>query len=146
MRIMLVTSALVAVLVTQSAAQTTAPITGEVLTIYRQGQATPAVTPVTLNRATRTCGLAVLPITGTVPNPMAVRYADPAAPTTLDCEWRDPGNGVLAMLAADPSVVYEATLRYNSDAGATAESPRSNLFTRPGAVPASPARVRVSGL
>ena len=126
-------------------AQTTAPITGEVLTIYRQGQSSPAVTPITLSRATRTCGLPATPApSATVPNPLAVRYADPAS-LTLDCQWLDPGNGVLAMLAADPAVVYEATLRFNSDAGATPESVRSNLFTRPGAVPASPARVRVSG-
>lgn len=134
-------AALFAFVAISAEAQTTAPITGEVLTIYRQGQATPAVTPITLSRATRTCGLPATPApVGSVPNPLAVRYADPAS-LTLDCQWLDPGAGVLAMLAADPAVVYEATLLFNSDAGVTRESVRSNLFTRPGAVPASPARV-----
>lgn len=125
-------------------AQTTAPITAEVLTVYRQGQSTPAVSPVVLPRATRVCDQAIVPPpAGTVPNPREVAWADPANPATRDCEWTDPGNGVLAMLAADAAVVYEATLRFRTAAGDTAESPRSNLFTRPGVTPAAPARVSV---
>jgi hypothetical protein len=129
-----------------ASAQTTAPITGEVLTIYVQGVPSPASAPVVLPRAQIQCGQPVVspPPAGTVQNPLRAVWADPAN-LALDCVYTDPGTGVLAMLAADPSRIYEATLRFRTAVGDTAESPRSNLFTRPGVLPASPARIRIVG-
>ena len=133
-------AALFAFVAISAEAQTTAPITGEVLTIYRQGQSTPAVTPTTLNRANRLCNQEALPAsTGAITNPNVAEWDDPDN-AGRKCRWTDPGTGVLMMLALG-TTPYEATLLFNSDAGVTRESVRSSLFTRPGAVPASPARV-----
>ena len=129
-----------------ASAQTTAPITGEVFTIYRQGATTPAVGPLVLSRAAINCGAVPTPTpTGVASNPSMVRWANPSDGGATDCVYADPVDGVLAMLAADAAVVYEATLRYRTGIGDTNEGPRSNLFTRPGALPAVPARLRVLG-
>lgn len=119
-------------------------ITAEVLTIYRQGQTTPATAPIVLPRANIQCAqTTIAPPGGTVANPLRAAWPDPAD-ATRDCVYRDPGNGPLAMLAFDAAVVYEATLVFRNGAGDSAASPRSNLFTRPGVPPASPARLVIA--
>ncbi len=120
----------------------TATVTGEVMTIYRQGQTTPAVAPVTLPRANRVCAQTPVSVSGTVANPRVAAWPDPAN-GALECVWTDPGTGVLAMMAVDAAVVYEATLRLVTAAGQSPESPRSNLFTKPGTLAAAPAQFRV---
>lgn len=127
-----------------SLAQTTAPITGEVFTIYRQGATSPAAGPFVLSRPLINCGAVPTPTpTGIAANPTMIRWANPADGGATDCVYADPTDGVLAMLAADSAVVYDAALRFRTPIGDTNEGPRSNLFTRPGALPAVPARLRV---
>lgn len=131
------------VLVAGSAFAQDATITAEILTIYRQGQPAPSVAPVVLDRARILCdqparSVAVLP----VPNPTWISWPNPGNRGD-ECVYTSAAGDVLRMLAADPSVVYELTLRFRTAAGDSDESDRSNLFTRPGDIPARPGRPKV---
>ena len=129
-----------------ASAQTPGPVTTTVLTVYRQGQTVPAAAAYTIPQTQIQCGQPVVdPPAGTIQNPTQARWTDPAStPTTpLDCVWTDPGGGIFSMLSTDPAVTYEATLKVGNSAGMTVESARSQVFSKPGVLPATPARFRI---
>ena len=120
----------------------TAPLTGVLVNIYRQGSTAAAVAPVTIPIAAVFCDQPSTPASGASVNPTIMLWEDPAAPTR-DCRWTDTGTGILSMLAADPAVIYQGTIALVNAVGTGPESARSNLFTRPGLAPAAaPARLR----
>jgi hypothetical protein len=113
------------------------------LSIYLQGGTTP-VTTATLPASAFVCGQPVTPPqTGTVTNPTLVLIADPAAPSTADCRYVDPGTGPLLALPFNPTAVYEATIVAVNANGPSATTARSNPFSRPGTVPNVPGRLRI---
>lgn len=113
------------------------------LAIYLQGGATP-ISTFTIPLASAQCGQPTVPVTGTQINPTQIRWEDPAAPA-LDCRYVDSGTGPLLALPFNPTAVYDSTLRAVNTAGQSAESPRSNPFSRPGTVPSVPGRLRIGG-
>jgi hypothetical protein len=130
----------------EASAQTPGPITTTVMTVYRQGQPTPAAAPYTIPQNQIQCGQPVVnPPAGAIQNPTQARWNDPASTTAtpLDCVWTDPGGGLFSMLTTDATVTYEATLKVGNSLGFAQESARSAVFSKPGVLPAVPARFRV---
>jgi hypothetical protein len=120
------------------------PTTGYEFRIYAQGGAAP-ISSYAFLASEVTCGRPSVSTTGTVANPRYLRWSDPAN-GALDCVW-DSGatSGPLFSLPFSSSLVYEGSLRATNVAGAGSESARSNLFTRPGAVPGTLGNLRVTG-
>jgi hypothetical protein len=81
---------------------------------------------------------------GTALNPSTIAFNDPANAGKA-CLYTDPGTGVLGSLPFGAQA-YEATVVAKNTAGSSPESARSNLFTRPGAVPPAPQGLQIAKL
>lgn len=92
-----------------------------------------------------TCGQTpkVPPQSGTVVNPRKLIFDDPAAPTTADCIYTDPGPGGIFSSLPFGSTVYVATVAATNSAGTGPDSAPTGPFTHPGAPPAVLTGVRV---
>jgi hypothetical protein len=115
------------------------------VTIYRQGQTTPAIAPMRWSINQWACGqVTTPPPTGTVANPTTVRIPDPAD-GTRDCVLVNPQvSAMLSQLGFDPVNTYVGRGRYVNLVGAGPESPNSNPFTQPGTTPTvAPAFLRL---
>jgi hypothetical protein len=117
-------------------------LTGFVLDIYIQGGGSPTVSH-TIPLTEVDCTQARVAQTGTVSNPRYVRW-DSHIIATNDCLW-DSGatSGPLFSLPFSPTTTYEARLKGVNATGTGPASDPSNPFTRPGAVPAAPANLRI---
>ncbi len=90
-----------------------------------------------------TCGQTPkIPATSAV-NPGRVVIDDPAAPTTADCIYTDPGTGLLKSLPFSPAS-YTATATVTNSAGVSPLSATSLPFTRVGTVPGAPTGLRLA--
>lgn len=120
-------------------------VTSYTLKTYNVANMSAPVSTYTFPAAQVTCGLTRVATPPTVTNPTTVLWEDPADPAR-DCRWVDPGTGPLFALPFSPVTVYRSRLAAVNAAGTGPDSPDSlNSFTRPGAVPASPALLRLSG-
>lgn len=123
-------------------AQTAAPITSYELQVYLAGvdpQAGGAPLQTSAIPLTAlTCGLPIVPApVGTVVNPRFIRFADPANPTTADCQV----DRSTFLLALPLGTGYRGTLTALYVGGVTARSATSNSFGLASVPPAVPARV-----
>lgn len=118
-------------------------ITGYVLKLQTQAGAAVSTTPLALS--TVTCGVTpkAPPPTGSPTNPKKVIWDDPAAPTTADCIYTDPGTGPLFALPFG-ATAYLAVIDATNAAGTSPDSLPSNSFTRPGTVAPALTGVRVT--
>ncbi len=118
-------------------------ITGYVLKLNTQAGAAVSTTPLSLTAVT--CGVTpkAPPPTGSPTNPKKVIWDDPAAPTTADCVYSDPGTGPLFALPFG-ATAYLAIVNATNSAGTSPDSLPSNSFTRPGTVAPALTGIRVT--
>ena len=121
-------------------AQAVAPISGYELQVYLAG-VEPTIGLPTQTSAipltALTCALPVVVRPANVINPRFVRFADPANPTTADCQV----DRSTFLLALPVGTGYLGTLTALSSAGPSARSGPSNSFGLASVPPAVPARV-----
>lgn len=117
--------------------------TGYVLKLSTQAGAAVSTTPLALSAVT--CGVTpkAPPPSGAVTNPKKVIWDDPAAPTTADCVYTDPGTGPLFALPFGATAYLMVADVVNS-AGTSPDSLPSNSFTHPGTVAPALTGVRVT--
>lgn len=117
------------------------PITGVLMTIYRQGQTSPAVAPQVVPLSAFTCDLQTMPMPTSI-NPGGIAFADPNRPGRF-CSWQSPPNGVFSLIGYDRAQVYEFAASYVSDAGTGPQEARET-FSKPGVPPSvAPAQLRL---
>lgn len=118
--------------------------TSYTLKISNQGAAAPFTSAV-LPASGFTCGVTpkIPPFTTTSVNPSKVVIDDPAAPTTADCIYTDPGTGPILSLPFGTQI-YTSTISATYPAGPSPDSLVSNPFSRPGVVGSAPTGLRMS--
>lgn len=121
-----------------SAAQS---VTSYQLRVYLAGAASP-LTTFDFAAGAVTCGQPKAAASATVTNPTTVAWDDPGN-AALDCRWTDTGTGPLFALPFSVTNTYTSALVAINAAGASAESARSNPFSRPGSPAAAPVNVRL---
>ncbi len=116
-------------------------ITGYVLKLSTQAGAAVSTTPLGLTVVT--CGVTPKATVSSATNPKKVIWDDPAAPTTADCVYTDPGTGPLFALPFG-ATAYLAIVNATNSVGMSPDSLPSNSFTRPGTVAPALTGVRVT--
>lgn len=119
----------------------TPPVTAVTVTVYRQGQTSPAVAPQSIPLSAFTCDLQTMPPPVAI-NPGGIAFEDPARPGRF-CAWTSPANGVFSLLAYDVSQLYELDAAF-VNAAATGAATRSASFSKPGLPPVAPAQLRLT--
>ena len=117
-------------------------ITGYDVRIYNQGASAPLQGPTTLAVVCNQTPPAAPP--ATVVNPTKIWFTD-AANAGKACVYSESGSGVLSALPFG-AANYEATVVAKNGAGASPESARSNLFSRPGSAPGAPTGLQIARL
>lgn len=119
------------------------PVTSYTVNIFLQGAGLP-LTTATLPASSFLCSQTpkVPPATGSVANPGRFVVDDPAAPSTADCIYVDPGTGPILALPFGTQV-FTATIAATSTGGTSVATAGLNSFTHPGASPSAPTGFRI---